>query len=82
MLVPSQEYDSYYPIVLRVWDFHFVVWLGTSYNYKSASYLDLHLEIDKEGRLKKLYDKRDDFSFQIVTFPFLVPNGEVEIISS
>ena len=30
----------------------------------SASYLDLHLEIDSEGRLKtKLYDKRDYLNF-------------------
>jgi hypothetical protein len=33
----------------------------------SASYLDLHLEIDSEGRLRtKLYDKRDDFNFPII----------------
>ena len=31
----------------------------------SASYLDLHLEIDSEWRLRtKLYDKRDDFNFR------------------
>ena len=36
----------------------------------SSTYLDLHLEIDNEGRLKtKLYDKRDDFSFPIMNFP-------------
>ena len=30
---------------------------------KSASYLDLHLEIDSEGRLRtNLYDKGDDFN--------------------
>ena len=41
----------------------------------SASYLDLHLEIDNESRLKtKLYDKRHDFSFPIVNFPFLSSN--------
>ena len=39
---------------------------------KSASYLDLHLELDNKGPLKtKLYDKRDDFSFPILNFPFL-----------
>jgi hypothetical protein len=38
---------------------------------RSASYIDLHLEIDCEGRLKtRLYDKRDDFNFPIVNFPF------------
>ena len=42
---------------------------------RSASYLDLHLEIDSEGRLRtKLYDKRDDFNFPIVNFPFLCSN--------
>jgi hypothetical protein len=36
----------------------------------SASYLDLHLEIDNEGRLRaKRYDKRDDFNFPIVNIP-------------
>jgi hypothetical protein len=42
---------------------------------RSASYLDLHLEIDSEGWLKtKLYDKRDDFNFPIVKFPFICSN--------
>jgi hypothetical protein len=37
-----------------------------------TSYLDLHLEIDSEGRLRtKLYDKRDDFNFPVVDFPFI-----------
>jgi hypothetical protein len=40
-----------------------------------ASYLDLHLEIDSEGWLRtKLYDKRDDFNFSIVNFPFICSN--------
>jgi hypothetical protein len=39
----------------------------------SASNLDLHLEIDSESRLRtKHYDKRDDFNFPIVDFPFTV----------
>jgi hypothetical protein len=38
-------------------------------------YLDLHLEIDSEGRLRtKHYDKRDDFNFPIVNFPFICNN--------
>ena len=41
----------------------------------SASYLDLHLEIDSEGRLRtKLYVKRVDFNFPIVNFPFICSN--------
>ena len=59
--------EHIYPIELEIKD--------TTDTVKSASYLDLHLEIDNEGRLKtKLYDKRDDFSFPIVNFPFLSSN--------
>jgi hypothetical protein len=40
----------------------------TSDTDRSASYLDLHLEIDSEGRLRtQHYDKRDDFN--ILTNP-------------
>ena len=40
----------------------------------SASYLDLFLTL-YNGKLKtKLYDKRDDFNFPIVNFPFLSSN--------
>ena len=56
-----------YPIELEIKD--------TTYTVKSASYLDIHLEIDNEGRLKtKLYNKIDDFSFPIVNFRFLWSN--------
>ena len=42
---------------------------------RSASCLDLHLEIDSERRLRtKRYDKRDDFNFPIVNFPFICNN--------
>ena len=41
----------------------------------SASYLDLFLSIDQGGHLQsKIYDKRDDFNFPIVNFPFLCSN--------
>ena len=56
--------DRIYPIEPEIKD--------TTYTDKSASYLDLHLEIDSEGRLRtKLYDKRDDFIFLIVNVPFI-----------
>jgi len=43
-----------------------------TYTALSASYLDLHLEIDNEDRLrKKYYDKRYNFNFPIVNFPFI-----------
>jgi len=45
----------------------------------SASYLDLHLDIDSGGRLRtKLYDKRDDLNFPIVSFPFICSNNPAE----
>ena len=50
--------DRIYPIELEIKD--------TTDTDRSASYLDLHLEIDNEGRLRtKLYDKRDDFNFPL-----------------
>ena len=37
-----------------------------------ASYLDLDLSYNRDKRLQvKLYNKRDDFNFNIVNFPFL-----------
>ena len=42
---------------------------------RSASYLDLYLEIDSDDRLRtKLYDKRGYFNFPIVNFPFICSN--------
>jgi hypothetical protein len=41
----------------------------------SDSYLDILLNTDSIGRLTtSLYDKRDDFDFPIVNFPFLCSN--------
>ena len=41
----------------------------------SASSLDMHLEIENEGRLRaKLYDKREDFNFVCVNLPFIGSN--------
>ena len=43
------------------------------------NYLDLHLEFGEDGKLfTRLYDKRDNFDFPIVNFPFLsiyIPEG-------
>ena len=36
-----------------------------------TSFLDLHLSISNGFASSKLYDKRDDFDFDIVNFPFL-----------
>ena len=37
---------------------------------KEAACLDLHLSISNDLVSTKLYDKRDDFDFKIVNFPF------------
>ena len=67
----NSKFDDY---VERIYHFELEI-KDTTDTVKYVSYLDLHLEIDNEGRLKtKLYDKRDDFSFQIVNFPFLCSN--------
>jgi hypothetical protein len=59
--------DCIYPIELEIKD--------TTDTTKSASYLDLHLVTGSEGRLRtKLYDKRNDFNFPIVNFPFICSN--------
>jgi hypothetical protein len=50
--------DRIYPIELEIKD--------TTDTDRSASYLDLHLEIDSEGQLRtKFNDKRDDFNFPL-----------------
>ena len=59
--------DHIYPIELEI--------KNTTDTDTSASYLDLHLEFDSEGRLRtKLYGKRDDFNFPIVNFPLICSN--------
>ena len=59
--------DRIYPIELEIKD--------TTDTDRSASYLDLHLEIDSEGQLRtKPYDKRDDLNFPILNFPFICSN--------
>ena len=40
-----------------------------------ATFFDLHLSISIDIVSTKIYDKRDDFDFEIVNFPFL--DGDV-----
>ena len=48
---------------------------NTTESKNSSSYLDLLMNIEQNGQLHtKLYDKRDDFNFPIVNFPFLDSN--------
>jgi hypothetical protein len=55
--------DHIYPIELKIKD--------TTDTNRSASYLDLHLEIDSERSRTKLYHKRDDFNFPSLNFSFI-----------
>ena len=43
---------------------------------RSASYLDLHLETDSEGLIRKK-PKRDDFTVPIVNFPFICSSSHI-----
>jgi hypothetical protein len=59
--------DRIYPLVLEIND--------TTDTDKSASFLDLRIDIYSEGWLRtKLNDKRDDFNIHIVNFPFICSN--------
>ena len=43
-----------------------------------APFLDLHLSVSNGFVSSKIYDKRDDFDFDIVNFPFL--DGDVPVV--
>ena len=47
----------------------------TSTSDTEAAFLDLHLSTTNDIVFTKIYDKRDDFDFEIVNFPFL--DGDV-----
>ena len=44
-------------------------------SYTEDAFLDLHLSISYDIVSTQIYDKRDDFDFEIVNFPFL--DGDV-----
>ncbi len=51
----------------------------TTESDKEASYLDLMISITRNGELESsLYDKRDEFNFKIVNFPYLDSNIPVK----
>jgi hypothetical protein len=59
--------DRIYPIKLEIKD--------TTDTDRSASYLDIHLDIDSEGRLNgDSTIKQYDFNFPTVNFPFICSN--------
>ena len=69
--INNPEFENYlgqmYPIELEI--------KNTTESNTSASYLDLHLSIGRDGQLHtSIYDNRDDFNFHITNFPFLSSN--------
>ena len=69
--INNNDFSTYlqviYPSELEIKD--------TTQSSTSASYLDLLLGTDNDKTLcTKIYDKRDDFNFPIVNFPFLSSN--------
>jgi hypothetical protein len=47
----------------------------TTESFTSASHLDLLLKLDTNGKVtSQLYDKRDNFNFSIVNFPYICSN--------
>ena len=63
----SDYISDIYPAELEIKD--------TTDAQNHASYLDLLLTYEHDHRLQvKLYDKRDDFNFHIVNFPFICSN--------
>ena len=52
----------------------------TTESDKYALYPDILLNINSNGRLTiSLYDKRDDFNFAIINFPFLYKIAKLEM---
>ena len=71
MSINNSKFGDYiniiYPVELEIKD--------TTDADHHALYLDLLLKYDNLNRLQvQLYDKRDDFNFDIVNFPFLSSN--------
>ena len=69
--INNPEFENFlglmYPAELKI--------RNTTESNTSASYLDLLLSIGRDGQLQtSLYDKRDDFNFNITNFTFLSSN--------
>ena len=68
-------YNFYFDtIVSQIYPSELHLNIANTFDYK-ASFLDLHLSIFNAIVSTKIYDKRDDFDFEIVNFPFL--DGDV-----
>ena len=60
---------------MKGWSFKFILkccnWNKANSTDTEAACLDLHLLTSDSFVWSKIYDKRDDFDFDIVNFPFL-----------
>ena len=64
--------------ILTIWLIKFTLQssnLKANASDTDAAFLVLHLSISNDIVSTKIYDKRDDFEFEIVNFPFL--DGDV-----
>ena len=78
--VLSQSNSRFNDLVDRIYSTELEI-KETTNTDRSSSYLDLHLEIDSEERLRmKLYDKRDDFNFPILNFPLICSNISAALV--
>ena len=79
LFINNPEFENYlgpmYPVELGIKD--------TTESNTSASYLNLLLSIGRDGQLHtSIYNKRDDFNFNIITFPFFEPRPPIASLFS
>ena len=75
--------SRYLDDILNINNVYFDNMVSQIYPYTSdteAAFLNLHLSISNDIVSTKIYDKRDDFDFEIVNFPFL--DGDVPCTTS
>ena len=63
-----------YAVLFSLFIYSLFYYLYSFHYLYSSSYLDCYLYIDNGKLTTRLYDKRDDFNFPIVNFPFLSSN--------
>jgi hypothetical protein len=72
--VLSINYDQFHSYIGSIYPSELEI-KDTTESFTSASYLDVLLNIDANGKLTtQLYDNLDDFSFAIVNFPYICSN--------
>jgi hypothetical protein len=70
----SLLFFTFCDFVDRIYHIEFDIQYTTDTN-SAASYIDVHITIKSQGQLRtNLYDKRNDFNFPVVYFPFICSN--------